>query len=99
MSRQAREADEERPRDGSIMYVNGADFAVMAIPAVAMDGERLPLGLARLGFRGRVVGIEATGIAAGRSASELEMRLIEIGFLEGALVVILHEGVFGRDPI
>jgi ferrous iron transport protein A len=32
-------------------------------------------------------------------AAELEMRLIEIGFVEGARVEILHEGVFGRDPI
>lgn len=31
--------------------------------------------------------------------SELERRLIEIGFVEGAKVSILHEGFFGRDPI
>src|SRR5215831_8505317 len=81
------------------MYLNGADFAVMAIPTGAMDGERLPLGLARLGFRGRVEGIEAPGSAAGHTAPDLEMRLIEIGFLEGVIVEIVHEGVFGRDPI
>ncbi|WP_246172070.1 FeoA family protein [Nitrospirillum amazonense] len=30
---------------------------------------------------------------------ELERRLLEIGFVEGARVEILHEGLFGRDPI
>ncbi|HEX3524282.1 MAG TPA: FeoA domain-containing protein, partial [Stellaceae bacterium] len=32
-------------------------------------------------------------------SSELERRLIELGFVEGARVKILHEGLFGRDPI
>jgi len=32
-------------------------------------------------------------------SSELERRLIELGFVEGARVEILHEGLFGRDPI
>lgn len=31
--------------------------------------------------------------------SELERRLLEIGFVEGAKVEILHEGFIGRDPI
>jgi len=30
---------------------------------------------------------------------ELERRLLEIGFVEGARVEILHEGFLGRDPI
>ena len=30
---------------------------------------------------------------------ELERRLIELGFTEGATIEILHEGAFGRDPI
>jgi Fe2+ transport system protein FeoA len=32
-------------------------------------------------------------------SGELERRLIELGFVEGARVEILHEGLFGRDPI
>ena len=35
----------------------------------------------------------------GGSASELERRLLEIGFVEGARVRVLHEGLFGRDPM
>lgn len=32
-------------------------------------------------------------------AAELERRLLELGFVEGATVEILHEGPVGRDPI
>ena len=59
----------------------------------------LPLGEARRGFSGRVEAIRAPTTPAGLSAAELESRLIEIGFIEGAAVEILHEGAFGRDPI
>jgi len=30
---------------------------------------------------------------------ELERRLLEMGFVEGARFEILHEGLFGRDPM
>jgi ferrous iron transport protein A len=32
-------------------------------------------------------------------SDELERRLLEMGFVEGARVEILHEGFIGRDPI
>jgi ferrous iron transport protein A len=57
-----------------------------------------PLGRARRGFCGRIDTIQATD-NGGLTAAELENRLIEIGFVEGARVEILHEGAFGRDPI
>lgn len=56
------------------------------------------LGAAPRGFRGRILGLrppEAGAVAP----EELERRLIELGFVEGALVEILHQGLFGRDPI
>ena len=57
----------------------------------------VPLGLAAKGFRGRVVRV---GAPAGQgAAAELERRLIEMGFVEGARVRLLHEGFIGRDPI
>ena len=31
--------------------------------------------------------------------AEMERRLLEMGFVEGAKVEILHEGPFGRDPL
>jgi ferrous iron transport protein A len=39
------------------------------------------------------------GEAGAIESGELERRLLEIGFVEGAEVEILHEGMIGRDPI
>lgn len=60
---------------------------------------RLPLGLAALGYRGVIQHIAAGDAGSALSAHELESRLIELGFVEGAKVEVLHEGVIGRDPI
>ncbi len=59
------------------------------------------MGRARCGARGVIVGIL---IGPARSAdaidgAELERRLLEMGFVEGARFEILHEGPIGRDPI
>lgn len=61
--------------------------------------QRTPLGRAPLGFRGRIDAIDANGNASGLTPEELERRLIELGFVEGASVEILHQGAIGRDPI
>ena len=61
--------------------------------------KRTPLGLAPRGFRGTIASIAVTGGAHGVSAPELERRLLELGFVEGARVEVLHEGPVGRDPI
>ena len=58
----------------------------------------VPLGRADRGFCGRIHTIQAIENGS-LAAAELESRLIEIGFVEGARVEILHEGAFGRDPI
>ena len=57
------------------------------------------LGHARRGFRGRIHAIEAALETGTLPVGELERRLLELGFTEGALIEILHEGFFGRDPI
>jgi ferrous iron transport protein A len=67
--------------------------------SLPVTSTRTPLGRARTGFRGRIEAIEPTGNASGLSPEELERRLIELGFVEGASVEILHEGAIGRDPI
>ena len=65
-----------------------------------MNGHSsLPLGQAPCGFRGRIDAVHVREDANGLSAAEIENRLLELGFVEGAHVEILHEGVFGRDPI
>ena len=60
----------------------------------------VPLSEVRPGFRGYIaqIRIPANG-SFGVSAEELERRLLEIGFTEGASIEVLHEGLFGRDPI
>ena len=58
-----------------------------------------PLGTARRGFCGRLHAIEVRHETRGLTAAELERRLIELGFVEGAYIEVLHEGAFGRDPI
>ena len=60
----------------------------------------IALGDARVGFRGRITALDlGRAPAVGLPPPELERRLIELGFVEGAKVVVLHEGIVGRDPI
>ncbi|MGV7214232.1 FeoA family protein [Bradyrhizobium sp. UFLA05-112] len=58
-----------------------------------------PLGLAERGYSGVIQHLSANGAGSALSDVELESRLIELGFVEGAKVEILHEGIVGRDPI
>ena len=57
------------------------------------------LGLARRGYSGVIQHLDATEVNSSLPAVELESRLIELGFVEGARVEVLHEGIIGRDPI
>ena len=59
----------------------------------------MPLGLAKRGYSGVVHHLAAADANSALSAIELESRLIELGFVEGAKVEVLHEGIVGRDPI
>jgi ferrous iron transport protein A len=61
--------------------------------------RQIPLGLARRGYCGFIHRLAADGTGSALSAMELESRLIELGFVEGARVEVLHEGIVGRDPI
>jgi ferrous iron transport protein A len=68
-------------------------------PASLTADQRTPLGLAERGFRGQIAAIHVAEGAHGLSAAELEQRLLELGFVEGAAVEVLHEGPLGGDPI
>lgn len=59
----------------------------------------MPLGAAAVGTSGKIRVVRVEVGDHGLSAAELERRLIELGFVEGARVQILHQGLFGRDPI
>jgi len=58
----------------------------------------IKLSEARLGDRGVITSVgshrrhEAADV-------ELERRLLELGLVEGAKIELIHQGLFGRDPI
>ena len=58
----------------------------------------IKLSEARIGQRGVIT---AVGSHCHHQADdvELERRLLELGFVEGASIEVIHEGLFGRDPI
>jgi ferrous iron transport protein A len=59
------------------------------------------LGDVQPGFRGVSTAVRRpSGSAPGATdPEELELRLLEFGFVEGAQVEVLHEGPIGGDPI
>jgi len=61
--------------------------------------SQMPLGIAKRGYSGVIRRLAARNAGSALSDHELESRLIELGFVEGAKVEILHEGIVGRDPI
>ena len=69
----------------------------------AVDQSNAPpemrLGLAKRGYSGVIQHLDAADVNSSLAATELESRLIELGFVEGARVEVLHEGIIGRDPI
>jgi ferrous iron transport protein A len=74
-------------------------------PPIAADRSSAALAVVPLsafgkGDYGIIVGVgdEVIGDSA-LSDGELERRLLELGFVEGASIELLHEGVIGRDPI
>ncbi len=68
-------------------------------PAADLGSATTCLGDGRRGFRGVIADVRVSAKAGDLSAGELERRLLEMGFVEGARVEILHEGFIGRDPI
>lgn len=62
-----------------------------------------PTPVERLGRRSRGWSGWVTGLTPTEGLTipwaEMERRLLEMGFVEGARVEILHEGPFGRDPL
>ena len=60
--------------------------------------DTIKLSQARRGDRGVIVQVGAHCHHLDHEI-ELERRLLELGFVEGARVELLHEGLFGRDPI
>ncbi|MBB5745643.1 FeoA family protein [Brevundimonas variabilis] len=57
----------------------------------------IQLSEARVGDRGVITHVG--GGRMGEHDSELERRLLELGFVEGAQVHLIHQGIVRRDPI
>jgi ferrous iron transport protein A len=61
--------------------------------------NELRLGTAPRGYRGVIQALRLEGADLSVPSAELERQLVEMGFVEGATVEILHEGAIKRDPI
>ncbi len=73
---------------------------MLADQAVAVEAGATPLSRARPGDRGVIIDVRADHANGhGIDVHELERRLLESGFVEGAAFEVLHEGLFGGDPI
>ncbi|PZQ65236.1 MAG: iron transporter [Phenylobacterium zucineum] len=69
--------------------------------AAAEGGAAVRLSTLNGGARGVIVDVRAEDQATDRGVdqAELERRLLEFGFVEGAAFEVLHEGLIGGDPI
>ena len=65
------------------------------------EGRLVRLGQIRPGDRGVIVDVKAESHPGdhGVDIFELQRRLLEFGFVEGAAVELLHQGLIGADPI
>lgn len=75
------------------------DMPIAPVDAASAPPASTPLSSGRKGFSGSIVEVLAEGDAGGLDGAEIERRLLEMGFVEGAPVEIVHEGFLGRDPI
>jgi ferrous iron transport protein A len=73
--------------------------AEIEAPSLAAAAPLASLADGRRGFSGVIADVRASVSGGGLPPAELERRLLEMGFVEGARVEILHEGFIGRDPI
>ena len=72
--------------------------SVRSVPPV--EGVVIRLSQAAVGQRGVIVDVLAEDVGGhGVDVQELQRRLLEFGFVEGASIEVLHEGAIGRDPI
>jgi ferrous iron transport protein A len=78
-----------------------AEPAKAAALAAEADGRTVRLSETRPGDRGVIVDVRAESHVGdhGVDVGELQRRLLEFGFVEGARIEILFEGAIWRDPI
>jgi ferrous iron transport protein A len=72
----------------------------MLAEQTAVEAGLTRLSHARPGDRGVIADVRADHAGGhGVDVHELERRLLEFGFVEGAAFEVLHEGLIGADPI
>jgi len=76
-----------------------SDFDPPAASGATSAALPTALSSGRKGFSGVIVAIDPAEHSGGLGGAEVERRLLEMGFVEGAPVEIVHEGLIGRDPI
>lgn len=78
-----------------------SEVPLIQSPAASADpaGLTVRLSEARLGARGTIVNVLAESGADSVGVVELQRRLLEFGFVEGARIELIHEGAIGHDPI
>jgi ferrous iron transport protein A len=77
------------------------DMLPEPVEAAPKPGAGVRLSQARPGDRGVIVDVRAETHPGdhGVALAELQRRLLEFGFVEGARIEVLHEGAIRRDPI
>ena len=70
-------------------------------PASQADDVVVRLSEASIGDVGTIVDVRAelVGDGHGVAVEELQRRLLEFGFVEGARIEVIHEGAVRHDPI
>jgi ferrous iron transport protein A len=76
-------------------------FDIPAFSAAAPVRGAVRLSQARVGDRGVIAEVRAESHSGdhGVGVEELQRRLLEFGFVEGAAIEVIHEGAIRRDPI
>jgi ferrous iron transport protein A len=77
------------------------DMLAQPTETAVVDAAVRRLSQARPGDAGVIVDVRAESHPAdhGLGVEELQRRLLEFGFVEGAEIEVLHEGAIRRDPI
>jgi ferrous iron transport protein A len=83
-----------------------AQTAAQTAHAARVEAGAVRLSQARPGDKGVIVDVRAEShpgdprhMGHGVTVDELQRRLLEFGFVEGAHIEVLHEGAIRRDPI
>lgn len=70
----------------------GQERQLFELGRLVKAGLTQPLGLMRRGGVGRILAVQS-------GEGDVERGLLEMGFVEGACVEVLHYGLLGRDPL